>query len=485
MRLRLLPFLIHVLFAAFVFSGCARSHFPDTVDIGQRLILTDGAPEFTLAADGSYTEAGDPFLTVSVSLSKSSLVFTSRDDTLAARIQARFEILPDEETQARGQETYVRTSSHTIAGDPERTVQRSTRIRYEEVFEVQPGFYTVTLTIRDESSGKTLTRSVNTELPDLDDASGLLTGISIFGNNASDGTTVSIATYDIPGIYDSPTFRYFITRSENDPPVFAHMRLLEFESDQQPARHISFRNLPSNSIRVRGINYSESEIIEEQSRLFADEFGAIEVEFTVDSPDIGSFRFEVFTSVEADPDPSDAIVFRARDFGMRSTHFPEVVTAREMAEPLIYLMNDREHSELMAIEDETEMKRAVERFWLDNLESPDLAREVMSLFYERVVEANKQFSNHKSGWKTDLGMIYIIFGPPWYEDQFGRELRWTFGFDRNDPFRVFVFDRSRIGSERFPFNSWTLNRRDFYHSVYFHRTQEWLNGFVLNRPFGS
>lgn len=477
------PALSALLFIALL-TGCARSHFPDTVEIGQRLILTEGAPEFTLSADGNYAEDGTPYLTVTVTLAKNSLVFVTREGIPSARIEARFEIIPDEATQASGQPAFSRTSTHIIEGDPELTVQRAERIRYEERFDVKPGVYTVTLRIKDEASGQFLTRSVTAELPDLDDESGLLTGISIFGNGA-DGSSFSIATYDIPSAYESLTFRYFITRSEGDPPIYAHMRLLEFESDQLPARHMSFRNLPSNSIRIRGINYGQSEILEEQTRLFADEFGAIEVEFTIEPPHIGSFRFEVFTSSRANADPSDAIVFRARDFGMRPPHFPEISSAREMAEPLIYLMNDREHRELMDIDDETELRRAVERFWLDNLESAELAREVMQLFYQRVTEANKQFSNHKAGWKTDLGMIYIIFGPPWYEDLFGRELRWIYGFDRTDPFRVFMFDRSRLGNERFPFSNWTLIRRDFYHSVLYHRTQEWLNGFVLRRPFGS
>lgn len=476
---------LSVLFLLTTIAGCARTHFPDTVDTGQRLILTEGAPEFTLSADGNYTEAGDPFLNVSVSLAKNSLVFITREGIPTAKIEARFEILPDEATQRSGQSVYTRTSTHVIEGDPELTVQRSERIRYEETFRVNPGFYTITLSIKDEASGQFLSRSITAQLPDLDDESGLLTGISLFGNSDEEPGPVSIGTYDVPGAFETLTFRYFITRSPDDPPIYAHMRLLEFESDHQPARHMSFRNLPANSIRLRGINYGQSEVLEAQTRLFADEFGAIEVEFTIEPPDIGSFRFEVFTSQNASANPSDAIVFRARDFGMRTPYFPEISSAREMAEPLIYLMNDREHQQLMELENDRELLRAVERFWLENLESADLAREVMQLYYERVVEANKQFSNHKAGWKTDLGMIYIVFGPPWYEEMFGRELRWIYGYDRNDPFRVFVFDRSRMGNERFPFNNWTLIRRDFYHSVYYHRTQEWLNGFVLRRPFGS
>jgi hypothetical protein len=36
----------------------------------------------------------------------------------------------------------------------------------------------------------------------------------------------------------------------------------------------------------------------------------------------------------------------------------------------------------------------------------------MKTYFRRVEMANEFFTSYKEGWKTDRGMIYIIFGPP-------------------------------------------------------------------------
>ena len=38
--------------------------------------------------------------------------------------------------------------------------------------------------------------------------------------------------------------------------------------------------------------------------------------------------------------------------------------------------------------------------------------ELMEEYYNRVAYANKHFSHYLDGWKTDMGMVYIIFGTP-------------------------------------------------------------------------
>ncbi|CUS97606.1 GWxTD domain-containing protein [Candidatus Kryptonium thompsonii] len=36
----------------------------------------------------------------------------------------------------------------------------------------------------------------------------------------------------------------------------------------------------------------------------------------------------------------------------------------------------------------------------------------MEEYYSRVKYANEHFGHYLEGWKTDMGMVYIIFGPP-------------------------------------------------------------------------
>jgi GWxTD domain-containing protein len=38
--------------------------------------------------------------------------------------------------------------------------------------------------------------------------------------------------------------------------------------------------------------------------------------------------------------------------------------------------------------------------------------ELMEEYYSRVEYANKNFGHYQEGWRTDRGMVYIVFGPP-------------------------------------------------------------------------
>jgi GWxTD domain-containing protein len=53
------------------------------------------------------------------------------------------------------------------------------------------------------------------------------------------------------------------------------------------------------------------------------------------------------------------------------------------------------------------------KFWQENDPTPGTeANEFMEEYYRRVNYANANFRNFREGWKTDMGMVYIIFGPP-------------------------------------------------------------------------
>ncbi len=486
-------------FALFLLlASCRSTNIPDDVDIGQPLMLVEGAPEFTLSAQGSYTDTGEPYILTTIEVAKGSLVFRSIDDDYKAQFEVRYELVRLDEEQEVSEDNddendqpltgniiQRKETTHTIDADPGRRIQGYERLRFREIFDVNPGTYKIAAVIRDTSSEKTISRTITTELPDLFETTGNITNISLLSSHPDAEEMFTVGTYDVQSAADSLSFRFFVTRGDDEDPIYAHMRLIEFNADHEPARHMSFRNLPDNSIRNRGIIYSQTDIIEEQSRFFDEETGAIEVEFNIATPQTGSYRFEVFTTRTDMSDPSEAIHYRARDFGMRPPNFPEIASPRELAEPLVYLLNESEFERLMDVESEDELRRNVEEFWVKNIESTDLARDVMSLYYERVVEANKQFSSYKAGWKTDMGMIYILFGPPWYEDVLGNERRWIYGFDKSDPDRVFFFRRTRLGNRQYPFNNWTLERSNHYHAVHYHRRTEWLNGMVLRRQFGS
>ena len=58
-------------------------------------------------------------------------------------------------------------------------------------------------------------------------------------------------------------------------------------------------------------------------------------------------------------------------------------------------------------------REAFVRFWQANDPTPGTeTNELMDEYYARVNYANMHFHGMRDGWRTDMGMVYIIFGPP-------------------------------------------------------------------------
>jgi GWxTD domain-containing protein len=89
--------------------------------------------------------------------------------------------------------------------------------------------------------------------------------------------------------------------------------------------------------------------------------------------------------------------------------FPNVVTTDQMLQPLRYITTASEFSEM---EEAIDVKLAIDNFWLSISGNPARARAMIQKYYGRVVDANRYFTSYIEGWKTDRGIIYIVYGPP-------------------------------------------------------------------------
>jgi len=60
-----------------------------------------------------------------------------------------------------------------------------------------------------------------------------------------------------------------------------------------------------------------------------------------------------------------------------------------------------------------EREKLFQEFWKKRDPTPStLHNELMEEYYKRVKFANERFSGFQPGWRTDMGMIYILLGPP-------------------------------------------------------------------------
>jgi len=89
--------------------------------------------------------------------------------------------------------------------------------------------------------------------------------------------------------------------------------------------------------------------------------------------------------------------------------YPKLTTPEIMIEPLAYLASQDELAELRSA---AKPKAALDEFWIKCGGNVDKARELIRIYYTRVLYSNYYFTSYKEGWRSERGMIYIIYGPP-------------------------------------------------------------------------
>jgi GWxTD domain-containing protein len=96
-------------------------------------------------------------------------------------------------------------------------------------------------------------------------------------------------------------------------------------------------------------------------------------------------------------------------FAIRAENdYPRFALFQNLPGPLIYICTKQEYDKLELSAD----KKAFDRTVLNITGDTDRAKKLIRNYFRRVELANQYFSSYKEGWKTDRGMIYIIFGLP-------------------------------------------------------------------------
>lgn len=94
--------------------------------------------------------------------------------------------------------------------------------------------------------------------------------------------------------------------------------------------------------------------------------------------------------------------------------FPASISDLDKAiEQMVYIATSSELDELKSIQDYNEKMEAFKKFWKSKDPTPNTKEnEILYEYYRRVEYANENFKHYYEGWKTDMGMVYIILGAP-------------------------------------------------------------------------
>ena len=138
-------------------------------------------------------------------------------------------------------------------------------------------------------------------------------------------------------------------------------------------------------------------------------------------------------------------------------NFPQIRTPEEMAPPLQYITTSEEYQNILR---KDELKDAIDDFWVRIGKDFNNARELIKVYYNRVLFANLYYTTDREGWKTDRGMIYLLIGPPsmvkktetreeWHYQSQSSRRHYRFEFTlESDPIKVYDFYLNRSEGHR-------------------------------------
>lgn len=105
--------------------------------------------------------------------------------------------------------------------------------------------------------------------------------------------------------------------------------------------------------------------------------------------------------------------------------YPLIAQKTNLAPPLRYITSDEEFNALKIGTDESKLKS--EQLWASMSNSLPTTEKQLVTYYKRVQYTNIYFSSYKEGWKTDRGLVYLIFGNPSNIYKTPKEEKWSYG----------------------------------------------------------
>lgn len=164
--------------------------------------------------------------------------------------------------------------------------------------------------------------------------------------------------------------------------------------------------------------------------------------------------------------------------------YPAVNDPLEMIRPLAYLASEEEMNTMLSSQ---RPKLALDDFWLKCGGNVDRSRELIRIFYTRVLYANYYFTSFKEGWRTERGMIYTIYGPPDKVYKNSEEESWGYRRPvlksswggRVHLQEKYLFFNFKLRKSRFSDNDFYLSRSETLVSYWDRAVASWRKGLVF------
>ncbi len=151
--------------------------------------------------------------------------------------------------------------------------------------------------------------------------------------------------------------------------------------------------------------------------------------------------------------------------------YPRLISVEDLVKPLIYVSTKTEYDGLLSAKNK---KTELDKFWIQATGDRTTAATTIRKFYRRVNEANKFFTTYKQGWKTDRGMIYMLYGVPTRINKTMLSEEWVYENGEDEAVN-FTFNRLK---NFFSPEHYELERKLEYGDLWFMQVDLWRKGRI-------
>jgi GWxTD domain-containing protein len=135
---------------------------------------------------------------------------------------------------------------------------------------------------------------------------------------------------------------------------------------------------------------------------------AIRSDWNTDETGWSGYIVQPGINVVGQPTASGTLRVAHRIVGTSEDH-PLVRDLQLMIQSSRYITSRKEYERMINASDP---KAALDAFWLSCGNEKEASATLIATYYGRVEEANRYFSGVHPGWRTDRGMVHIVFGVP-------------------------------------------------------------------------
>lgn len=407
-----------------------------------------GEPAFVLDVAGVVGDAG-AVVDVLVGVAPAALAFRPGVDSLEAVVRWTISL------EREGGAPRVLSALDTVRVASSAGARSTVPVWTRERFPVPPGLYTVRALLDDEAAGRTAEQRSEV----LARAPGGLPRLAALrvarGAAPIDGT-------GIPAGLDSLalSLQAIDLVAEADLVV----TVARVRSDSLAAASVDVSTPFVGSLSALGIDRSSLDTVAVSRQRVGPGTSAVAAPLPALRP--GVYRL----TAAVDGSPTSA----ARYVVVRRQDYPLLTRLGDLVGPLVYLADGAALRPIREARTEAARRRAFDAFWGAEMDDRRLAAATVRAYYERVEQANRLFAGVKEGWKTDPGMVYVLFGPPRFVETRVDGERWTYGAGVAGPVS-FTFRRT---SGAGPFTVLTLERDRSLVDPIDRARQQWRRGIV-------